>query len=185
MLEIEAKYSVAEFAPIERLLHDWGARFVEDRRDADHYVNAPDRNFAQTDEAFRLRRIGPRNYLTYKGPKIDRDTKTRKEIEVPVADGDMAAEDMLRLLQELGYRSVAVVRKRRRVYETAREGFTLHFCLDEVDGVGSFAEVEIVAEEACFDAAKAVLLRVAGELGLTQTERRSYLQLLLLAKDAQ
>lgn len=179
MLEIEAKYAVADFTPIEEKLRTWSAQFIEDRQDADHYFNAPDRDFAQTDEAFRLRRIGSRNFLTYKGPKIDRETKTRKEIEVPVADGDQAANDMQQMLVSLGYRPVAVVRKRRRVFEQSLDGFTLHFCLDEVDGVGTFAEVEIVAEDDRYAAAKELLLRVAAELGLTQTERRSYLQLLL------
>ena len=130
MLEIESKYPVAALAPLQDRLQGWGSRFVEEREDADHYFNAPDRDFARTDEAFRVRRIGERTFLTWKGPKLDADTKTRQEIEVPVGDGEAAADDLLQLLQKLGYRPVAVVRKRRRVYELEREGFHLHFCLD-------------------------------------------------------
>ncbi|MCE9534268.1 MAG: class IV adenylate cyclase [Planctomycetes bacterium] len=179
MLEIESKYPVASFADLEKRLLHWGARLVEDRNDADHYLNAPDRDFAQTDEAFRIRRIGSRNLLTYKGPKIDKETKTRKEIEVDFAEGDAPADDMLNVLRSLGYRPVTIVRKHRRIFELEREGFTLHFCLDEVDKVGTYAEVEIVAEENRFATAKALLLKVAAELGLNGPERRSYLQLLL------
>lgn len=179
MLEIEAKFALTDFAGVAARLAEGGARPVEDRRDADHYFNAPDRDFARTDEALRVRRIGRRNMLTYKGPKIDRETKTRKEIEVPFADGDDAARDLLNLLAELAYRPVAVVRKHRRVYELQRDGFTLHVCLDEVEQVGRFAEVEIVADENDLDRAREVLRRVAGELGLTRSERRSYLELLL------
>ena len=47
---------------------------------ADHYFNGHDRDFHQTDEAFRIRRMGEKNFLTYKGPKRDTDTKTRIEI---------------------------------------------------------------------------------------------------------
>ena len=36
-----------------------------------------------------------------------------------------------------------------------RDGFAIEACLDEVDRVGSFVELEIVAEEAQFEAAKA------------------------------
>ena len=60
-------------------------------READHYFNAPDRDFARTDEAFRLRRIGAANFVTYKGPKRDAQRKMRTEIEVPLPDGDEAA----------------------------------------------------------------------------------------------
>src|SRR5437667_3678989 len=114
MLEIEMKFPVADFGPVQRVLSGWGAAQAESRQDADHYFNAPDRDFARTDEALRLRRIGPANYVTYKGPKRDLQTKTRTEIEVPLADGDAAAEDFQRLLTHLGYRPVAVVRKSRR-----------------------------------------------------------------------
>jgi adenylate cyclase, class 2 len=179
MLEIEAKYPVSDLSPLERRLRQLGAQPVEERTDADYYFNAPDRDFAQTDEAFRLRRIGKRNFLTYKGPKIDRQTKTRLEIEVAVAEGETAAEDLQRLLTHLGYKQVAAVHKRRRVYELGRDGFTLHFSLDEVENVGTYAEIEIMAEQEGFAAAKAVLQQVAGELGLMKTERRSYLELLL------
>jgi adenylate cyclase class 2 len=181
MLEIEAKFPIQDAGPLRRRLAEWGARPAETRSDADHYFNAPDRDFARTDEAVRIRRIGPRNFLTYKGPKLDAETKTRKEIEIPFADGDAAAADMLALLTELGYRPVAVVRKHREVFEMEREGFTLQVCLDDVEQVGTFAEVEIVAEEADYPRAKALLQRAAGELGLTGSERRSYLQMLLTA----
>ena len=179
MLEIEAKYPLPDLQSLETRLLKMGVRFNEERTDADHYFNAPDRDFARTDEAFRVRRIGECNLLTWKGPKLDRETKTRKEIEVPFADGATAAEDLLRLLQELGYRPVAVVRKRRRVYDLDREGYCLHFCLDDVEKVGTFAEIEIVAEDSHFEAAKALLQRVAVELGLIDMERRSYLEMLL------
>ena len=80
------------------------------------YFNPPDRDLKETDEAFRLRRIGRTNCLTYKGPKRDAETKTRTEIEVPLGDGDETAADMERMLVALGYRPVVVVRKQRRVY---------------------------------------------------------------------
>ena len=69
MLEVEMKFPVADFAALERRLAEWGARADALRTDADHYVNAPDRDFARTDEALRLRRTGSANHVTYKGPK--------------------------------------------------------------------------------------------------------------------
>jgi adenylate cyclase class 2 len=179
MLEIEAKYPLSDAALVMRRLKEWGAPLVEERSDADHYFNAPDRDFAETDEALRVRRIGSKNLLTYKGPKIDAETKTRKEIEVPFADGDATANNLMAILKELAYIPVALVKKRRQVFEFDRDGFTLQVCLDDVEAVGRFAEIEIVAEESELPRAKALLHRVATELGLSGSERRSYLQLLL------
>ena len=179
MLEIEAKYPLAEKASFLAQLEAWGARHIEDREDADHYFNSAERDFARTDEALRIRQSGERNFITYKGPKIDAETKTRKEIEVSFAQGDKEASNLKTLLQLLGYRPVAVVRKRRSVYELEREDFLVHFCVDDVQGVGKFMEIEIVATEDQYERAKKLLQRVADELGLASSERRSYLEMLL------
>jgi adenylate cyclase class 2 len=179
VLEVEVKFAVTDFGPIEAALAAHGVIIAPPRRDTDHYFNAPDRDFAVTDEAVRVRTIGEKNFVTYKGPKIDRETKTRLEIEVPLADGEEVAADFCRLLTHLRYRPVAVVRKTRRVAEFTRDGFDMQVTFDEVDGVGRYAELEVVAPEDRADGAKAAVLAAAVEFELTHSERRSYLQLLL------
>ncbi len=182
MLEVEIKYTDADFAALEARLRQWGAREDPPRADEDHYFNAPDRDFAVTDEALRLRRIGPRNFVTYKGPKRDAQTKTRTEIEVPIAAGDAAADDFTRVLIALGYRPVAIVRKTRRLFHLPRGGYGLEITLDDVAEVGHFAELEIQAPEEQLEPARSVLLQTAAALGLSASERRSYLELLLAAR---
>jgi adenylate cyclase class 2 len=183
MLEVEMKFPGADFDAAERRLAEWGAVAEAAVCEADHYFNAPDRDFARTDEALRLRRIGPANFVTYKGPKQGTRGKTRTEVEVPLAEGDRVADDFRRLLVHLGYRPVAVVSKRRRLYRLRREGFDLEVCLDEVEGLGRFAEVEIRAPAEQAEAAQEVLRRTAADLGLPEKEeRRSYLELLLRAR---
>ena len=179
MLEVEVKYRLPDPAAVEARLRDWGAAVVADHAEADHYLNAPDRDFARTDEAFRLRRIGEQNFLTYKGPRHDGASKTRTEIEVPCPPGEATAESYLRLFQSLGYRPTAVVRKRRRIYEWARDGFTVHACVDDVESVGRFVELEIVVDDTQYAAARETVLRIAEELALGPTETRSYLEQLL------
>jgi len=185
MLEVEMKFAGANFADLERRLSEWGARADPPIDEADHYFNAPDRDFARTDEALRVRRIGTLNHVTYKGPKRDAQTKTRAEIEVALAHGDEAADKFMEMLRCLGYRPVAVVHKSRRIYRTRRGDFALEICLDDVEGLGKFAEVEIQAPEENLEAARNTLLNAAAELGLTASERRSYLELLLKAQGKQ
>jgi adenylate cyclase class 2 len=179
MLEVEMKFPVEDLSALERRLADSGAVEEETLDEADHYFNAPDRDFARTDEALRLRRIGASNFVTYKGPKLDAQTKTRTEVEVPLATGEATAEAFTRLLVHLGYRPVAVVRKRRRTFRLKRNGFELEIALDNVEKVGQYAELEIQAPEERLRDARNVLLEMAAALGLTKSERRSYLELLL------
>jgi adenylate cyclase class 2 len=182
MLEIEQKFTDADFSALKQRLNEWQARRGEEHTETDHYFNAPDRDFARTDEAFRLRRIGASNFLTYKGPKHAGPIKIRTELEIPLRDGDEPAAQMQQLLAHLGYRAVAVVRKQRQYYHLERGGFALIVCLDEVERLGRFAEVEIIAPDEQRDAAQAVLADAAAALGLTHLERRSYLNLLLTAQ---
>ncbi|HJZ90162.1 MAG TPA: class IV adenylate cyclase [Gemmataceae bacterium] len=179
MLEVEAKYRLTDPEAVETRLREWGAAVIADHAEADHYLNAPDRDFARTDEALRLRRIGDQTFLTYKGPRHDAKSKTRPELEVPCPPGDGPAAAFLKLFGHLGYRPVAVVRKRRRIYEWTRDGFTIHASLDDVESVGRFIEIEIVADESKYEAARAIVFGVAAELQLGATETRSYLEQLL------
>jgi adenylate cyclase class 2 len=184
MLEVEMKFGDVDFAHLEQQLRDGGAHAEPARGDCDSYFNAPDRDFAQTDEALRIRQIGKANFVTYKGPKRDAQTKTRTEIEIPLAEGEQIAEQFAHLLQHLGYRPVRSVKKHRRIFHWERGGYALEVCLDDVAGLGRFAELEIQAPEEQLEPARQVLLETAKALGLTKSERRSYLEL-LLAKGAE
>ena len=74
------------------------------------------------------------------------------------------------------------MKKKRRVYHFTRDGFELEACFDTLDGVGAFVELELLASDAQYEAAKTVLLAVAAELGLTEQEKRSYLSMVLEAQ---
>jgi adenylate cyclase, class 2 len=182
MLEVEVKYRIADFNTLEKRLLEWGAKETEDREDNDTYFNAPHRDFAKTDEALRIRHIGRNNAITYKGPRTDKLTKTRTEIEISIESGDAPARDFANLLIALGFRPTASVRKRRRVLEFSRDGFNVQACLDRVDEVGTFVELEIMAEESQLAPAREAVLKIAAALGLSTMERRSYLELLLEAR---
>lgn len=182
MLEVEVKYRVPDMAAVASRLLALGAERAGEAVEADHYYNAPDRDFRATGEAFRLRRVGDANRFTYKGPKREGPTKTRTEIELGVEPGDSGAAVAERLLLSLGYRPVAVVRKTRTTYELTRSGIALTVCLDAAEKVGTFVEVEAVCDEGRFEAAQAGVLSLASELGLTVREPRSYLGMLLEAE---
>jgi adenylate cyclase class 2 len=178
-LEIEVKYAVSDPEQVKRQLLALGAILDKSREDVDHYFNAPDRDFGRTDEALRVRQIGQHNYVTYKGPKIDSQTKTRKEIEVALEPGKVTADEFRQLLTHLGYRPVATVRKQRGICRLQRGAFNVEIYLDEVEDLGRFIELEIMATPNDLERARTTLLQIGQELGLGHSERRSYLELLL------
>ena len=114
--------------------------------------------------------------LTYKGPLVEAESKTRREHETAVDDA--ATEG---ILDGLGFEPAATVEKHRRFFEY--DGYTV--TLDDVDGLGAFVEVETEVEtdvETAREGAAAVL----ADLGLDADEqiRTSYLGLLLADEDA-
>jgi len=179
MFEVEQKFRVDDPAEIESRLQELGATFGEPLEQVDCYFAHPVRDFAETDEALRIRRVGERNFITYKGPKIDRTTKTRREIELPLPPGRDYADRFSELLQTVAFTPVAVVRKTRRGGVLAFDGQQFEVAIDHVDRLGDFLELEITADESQIDDTRRCLRVLVDTLELTESERRSYLELLL------
>src|SRR5689334_8755809 len=100
--EVEQKFPLPNTANTEAKLAELGAQFEPPIEQIDHYFRHPSRDFATTDEALRLRQVGPENFITYKGPKIDPATKTRRELELPLTDGPKTFAQFTELLGALG-----------------------------------------------------------------------------------
>ena len=182
MLEIEAKFRQPDAARTRAALTALGAAPAGTVGEVDHYFAAPDRDLKATDEVVRLRVSGDANTLTYKGPKRESAVKSRPEIELPVAAGPDGERRALALMTALGYKTVAVVEKRRSSFRLERGGFNCLVCLDDVAEVGRYVEIEILAPEADLTRAGDAVQALAAELNLTETEKPSYLALLLAAR---
>ena len=179
--EVELKFPVAGLATLEERLADIGAPISAAVVEADTYFAHPARDFAKTDEALRLRRKGQSHYITYKGPKVDAATKTRREIELSLAADEQGFQVWRSLLEALGFSAAGEVRKRRRKAQVTWQNRSVEVSLDEVERLGTFVELELIAPGDGVDAAKACILSLAEALGLRGGERRSYLELLMAA----
>ncbi|NLE39162.1 MAG: class IV adenylate cyclase [Pirellulaceae bacterium] len=180
--EVEQKFPVADLTPVEARLSSLGASISEARIEVDLYFNHPARDFAKTDEAIRLRRVGPLNRITYKGPKFDTATKTREELELPLPDGEATFADWSALLRALGFQPVGEVRKERRKAWVEWDDRRVEVSLDRIAGLGEFVELELVVPPDEFEVAKACIHSLAARLELTRVERRSYLCLMLASR---
>jgi adenylate cyclase class 2 len=169
-LEVEVKARVKDLKAVEAKVKAMGFTFEGTEEHSDIYFKHPSRDFASTDEALRIRTLGGKSVLTYKGPKVDKVSKTREEVEVEVR-GDMA-----RVLDRVGFTPVLNVSKVRRVYKKG----DIEVCLDDVDGLGTFVEVECVSTD--LEATRERVMSVMKSLGIQESlfERRAYLELLLI-----
>lgn len=178
-LEVEQKFRVADPAALRDRLAALGVHFGAPFRQVDAYFNHPARDFAVTDEALRIRSIGDENFVTYKGPKLDKTVKTRKELEQPLVAGLKAAAQFEELLLALSFKPSAKVVKHRSAAHLRHEGTDFEIVWDEVDEVGTFVEIELVVEQDEIETAKHKIVALQRTLGLDAVERRSYLEMLL------
>ena len=174
MIEVEVKARVEDLRHVERAIIALGAAPIGIENQADTYYNALSCDFAKTDEALRIRAQDNKFFLTYKGPKMDSVSKTRKEFEVEIND----TSNMGDILSSLGFSPVATIVKRRRKY---RIGEFL-IAIDDVRNLGYFIEVEIPLKDPKNHEEKVEsIFRFIEKLGInrTSTVRESYLEMLL------
>lgn len=192
MLEVEIKAVLndSKAAEIEKSAKLLGFAGKYERTEEDAYYDGNNRSFVKTDEALRLRTVTEKGIestlITYKGPKqgnleTDKLSNSRLELETGVDNSGT----MKRILEELGYKRVMTVKKNRKVLELDRESDTINLCIDEVESLGSFAELEIVCSgENCEEQKKAALdglLSMAKQLGIDESDmtQKTYLELLM------
>ncbi len=169
MLEIEAKAAIENKEEIKQRILEAGGKYIRVETQSDIYFAHPSRDFMKTDEALRIREAGDEYTLTYKGPKLDKLTKTREEIEIKLDD----PVPMAGVLKMLGFMEVAPVVKTRSHYTLG----DYQVALDEVEGLGHFIEIEKHADSYKPEE----LVELLKSLGVEESkiERRSYLELLL------
>jgi len=172
MLEIELKVRVDSLDLIRQNLLARHAEFLGKQHEHDIYYNAPHRDFGSTDEALRVRYTDGPALVTYKGKKIpELGLKAREELNTAVESGEVFEQ----ILSRLGFTKTAEVNKWRENYRLE----SASFALDTVDGLGTFAEIEIMAEKNGEDATVKII-KFAKEMGISgEPILASYLELLL------
>ena len=182
VLEIEQKYRTADLDGVRSRVLALGARYVRTEQHADEYFAHPCRDLRSTDEALRIRRRDGFRQLTYKGPRRERRTKIREEIECDLSLTH--EESLVQILHHLGFRTIRVVAKTRQVFEWTADSFSVQLGLDTVPELGDFVELEILTDAQNVPKAKTVLESLALRLELHELVEPSYLGMLLAADAA-
>ena len=172
MLEVELKVKIPSLDPVRERLVQKGAASRGKVHEHDIYYNAPHRDFGQTDEAVRVRYTDDHAVVTYKGPKIKKfGLKAREELNFAVENGNTFET----MLDRLGFKKTLEVNKWRENYQLG----TAMISLDQVDGLGTYAEIEVIAKDEA-DNPTAQIEKIAKEIGAEgEPILESYLELLL------
>jgi adenylate cyclase class 2 len=172
MIEVEVKARIDSFEEMEKRLKDLGAVKTKDEFQEDIYFASPIVDFAETDEALRIRTTNNDTFITYKGPKLNEKAKTRKEVEMTIESAAKASD----IFTEIGFTPAKTVKKSLQYYRY--ENFEIS--LDDVEGLPPYMEIEIaLSDSEDYTEAQNRIFKLFEKLDITDGfERTSYMELL-------
>lgn len=145
MLEIEIKLPIENDEAVREALSGMGFEAAGEYRERDLYFDSASHQIRNGGQALRVREninletCEEYSEINFKDRKLDDRTMSRRELETVVADAGVVTE----ILKSLGYNPVEpYVSKTRALYRSS----DMNACIDEVEGLGTFLELEIVAE---------------------------------------
>lgn len=179
LYEVEQKFVVNDLARLENRLPELGFSLFATLQQRDIYLRHPVRDFRQTDEALRIRVSGEDACVTYKGRRLPGLVKTRPEIELGISLAEV--EQWIQMVDHLGFEVAAEVHKTRREFRSGSDPYSEQsVALDQAESLGHFAEIEIVVnQKSDIEQAQDRVMALAGQLGLTEVQPKSYLGMLL------
>ena len=185
MIEIEVKLLIKDMDDLIDKLTGNGFNVSERIHMTDTYFDSADNRIRDNGEALRVREVKDLNTgedttaITFKGKRLDSVLKTRRELETSVGSAEVCME----IFKALGLQPVKPwVTKTRTEY--TRDNMTA--CVDQVEGLGNYFELEIVIpEDGSREEAKEKIGSMLSMLGYSIDEaiKDSYLSLLRRESD--
>ena len=181
MIEVEIKVLVLDVFELVQQMKKIGFTESKSVKESDFYFDNESSQIKTCDAALRIRSCENLKdntsefFMTYKGPKMDRISMTRNELEMKIEDMDTAKD----ILMSLGYIRIYPVIKERKYFYMDQ----VTACLDQVENLGDFLELEIVVVNECEkEQALTKLLDLIKKLGYESKDliRKSYLSMLLM-----
>ncbi len=165
MQEVEVKARLREPANVMAALERMGCRLSAPIRQDDAVFMPKGENGFATGKrgmnVLRIRKQGGKALFTLKQTVLNELDCIEHECEVS------DAEEMTRAIELLGFREVVRVGKLRQ--KTRYEPYEI--CVDTVDGLGEFIEVEKLVEEGDSDAIQEELFAFLEKLGVVRADR--------------
>lgn len=146
IIELEASYYLEEnYDDILEKIKQENFKFSKDIVEEDTYFTDKNMVFIKDRICLRTRKINEDFLeLTYK-PKTDNNTEKygKKEVNLKLDPKDYL--DTKYIIEELGYIEYVSFKKHRKVYSKIINNFEYNIMIDNIEGVGNFIELEILA----------------------------------------
>lgn len=186
MIEVELKFPVDDLKNYRYRLIKLQAQFKGEENHQDEYFSHPLRDFLATGESLRIRTIDNRVWLVYKSPKYSSSVKARDEVNIELVNDpmpDFSGFDNYSKAREflvlLGFNLMAIVVKKRESYVITHNGHNIVVALDEVERLGNFVEIEVMADSTTIDDAEQTVLEIANSMNLRSPTEMNYFTMLL------
>ncbi len=137
MIEMELKALLKNKSQVMKKLEKCGCEWVLVGLQEDIIYEKNDMQQIVHTPIFRIRKCGDQKILTLK--VLEGDFDTAEELELNISDEKI----MDKMLQIIGFLPKIQIVKRREI--TKYKGFNI--CIDEVEGLGDFIEVERVSDK--------------------------------------
>ena len=179
MIEVEIKVFVKNITKIEECMLKMDFVKGAHIKECDYYLDNEAHEVRNNDQALRIRcsqdldTCVQQNFITFKGPKMDDISMTRKEIELQIDHANACTE----IFSSLGYKNIYPVIKERQYFH--KDCMTA--CIDQVEKLGCFLELEIIVEdESEKNNALEQIISTIESFGYSKQEiiRKSYLSML-------
>lgn len=145
IIELEASYYLEENNNIIENIKKEGFCFIKDIIEEDTYFTDKNMSFVRDRVCLRTRKTNEDfSELTYK-PKTDNNTEKYGKREVNIKIEPQDYNDTKYILKELGYEEYVSFKKHRKIYSKNINNFEYNIMIDEIENVGSFIELEILA----------------------------------------
>lgn len=163
MREIELKFQVDNFDKIKSILANNHEKISEEYHQSDT-IYVSDLNDTESKEGslwLRVRKVNDKVEMNLK--KQSAKKMESEEIEFEVSDYDLAN----RFLKTLGYQEWVSVNKIR----TYSKYENVNICMDEVERLGCFIELELLIDENDDKDYESILLEYANKMGIDTDKR--------------
>ncbi len=133
-MEIEIRAKINNLDNIEQNIIKFGAKLIKEKGQVDKYFGEINL-YKKIGYSFliRVRDEGDKKFMTYKGAKSKKDG-VWEEYEFEIDD----LKKYIEMFEAMGLEEVIVVKKYRKEYVLD----SLTICLDVIDGLGNFIEIE-------------------------------------------
>ena len=169
-VEVEVKAEIKNSEELKNKVVLLGGSFKESKYQYDILLDPPETDFSKTDQVLRIRNSNGNWKMDYKSPRLDNETKSRMEYSIKIDDGKQLKD----IFKWMGFKIVGEIEKNRDVYSFN----DLKISFDNITNLGNFIEVECMTDEDKFEDSKRKIFSFLSSLGVNETIRKDYLELM-------